>query len=968
VFTPFVMLARGGVGSGQSSPLFGRGGSGSGARGLDKARRARHPSSSRRLVLVGAVAWVMLSASVALLAQAASLVGVVAGPGGEGIPGVTVRVLTGSLWPGDSLVVSELTTDAAGRFSAAGLSPGTYDLELLQAGRRLRKVSGLELSSVTTLEVTVELLSGAAATGEAATSSFRIENRGVDWGAGFGLPSRRRLPNAGNVWSILESQEPSIVTDRLDVGGLKTGVPALFGALGASWTENQYTLNGFDVTDPYIPGRPLADPDLDAVLELQTVSAAKPAPLAASGVALDFTTPRLLESLHGSTRWYYSGRSLQSDNQDARLARFDFPGPERFRRLVDGNVELGGKLPFHRVSWPFFAALSTQQLSKTLGGFSAPIDVHVYRALAEAEPLASGPDRLRLLYSGQHVFNSHEGAEPHLASSATTLGNHNFHQFQARWERALTPGTALAAGFGVAHAIVSSGIQSHLDSLSAVTLPQMSRSGPAPLSLAGLRTRYEGKALIQAVKEGPLGNHSFAFGGDWERSYVSNRWDSLGGMEQTFVRGVGAEVTRWNTPTAARQQVQNVAVFAHDAWRPWRRLRLPLGFRLDSASGQAAGAAEGIRWTTLQPRAGLVLPLLRRGPVLRASWSRYAHLLQGRYLDFGNPTALGGEVFRWLDLNSDRQAQPQEITTLLRVFGGPHSALDHGLARPFTDEISVGLDQDFGPRFRASVRFFRRDTHRLIALANMGVPLASYTPVEVVDPGNDGIPGNADDQLLTLYNRNPAALGQDFFLLTNPPPHRASYKGFEIRLTKPLLHLWAFSASFTAMRTLAATNPGNSVWENDPGFVGSLGTDPNTLVLATSRTYFDRAFIGKATGYYFAPGGFQLGAVVKYYDGLPFGRLLFVEGFNQGPFFVRATPRAHPGGFQTQFNLTLDVRVAREFAFRRGTLAGYLDFFNLLNLNMNTLEADLTGPTFESRVPLAIQAPRVARLGFEWRF
>jgi len=60
--------------------------------------------------------------------------------------------------------------------------------------------------------------------------------------------------------------------------------------------------------------------------------------------------------------------------------------------------------------------------------------------------------------------------------------------------------------------------------------------------------------------------------------------------------------------------------------------------------------------------------------------------------------------------------------------------------------------------------------------------------------------------------------------------------------------------------------------------------------------------------------------------------------------------------------------VAREFAFRRGTLAGYLDFFNLLNLNMNTLEADLTGPTFESRVPLAIQAPRVARLGFEWRF
>jgi len=185
---------------------------------------------------------------------------------------------------------------------------------------------------------------------------------------------------------------------------------------------------------------------------------------------------------------------------------------------------------------------------------------------------------------------------------------------------------------------------------------------------------------------------------------------------------------------------------------------------------------------------------------------------------------------------------------------------------------------------------------------------------------------------------------------------------------KPLARLWAFAASFTAMRTRAATSPGNSVWENDPGFVGALGLDPNTYVHATSRTYFDRAYVGKATGFYRAPRGFYLSAVAKYYDGLPFGRLLFVEGFNQGPFFVRATERGDPGGFRTQFNLTLDTRVAREFTLRRGVLSGYIDFFNILNLSKNTLEADLTGPTFESRVPLAIQAPRVARLGIEWRF
>jgi hypothetical protein len=380
------------------------------------------------------------------------------------------------------------------------------------------------------------------------------------------------------------------------------------------------------------------------------------------------------------------------------------------------------------------------------------------------------------------------------------------------------------------------------------------------------------------------------------------------------------------------------------------------------------GSAPGIRWTTLEPRAGLVFPLHRRGPTLRASWSRYGHVVQGRYLDYGNPAALGGQVFQWGDENSDLSVQPGEIGLLLRRFGGPYSAIDRGLARPLTDEVSVGLDQDFGLGLRAGVRFFRRDTHRRIALTNIGVPVADYTPVEILDPGNDGVAGTADDQLLTLYNRNPDALGQDFLLLTNPPGLHASFKGFEIRLVKPLLDVWEFTASFTAMRSLAATNPGNSVFENDTGFVGALATDPNTFVMATSRTYFDRAFIGKATGFCFAPKGFQVGFVAKYYDGLPFGRLLFVDGFNQGPFFVRATPRAHPDGFQTQFNFTLDTRVAREFRLRRGTLAAYLDFFNVLNLDKNTLEADLTGPTFESRVPLAIQAPRAARLGVEWRF
>jgi len=887
-----------------------------------------------------------------------ALLGIARGPANEPLAGVILRLTPEA---GGETVV-KTSTDASGGFQFLGLPPGGYKLEATTPHGESVTRKHIEIRSGVTLELNLTFAS-AGVTRLSTTQTGTVE-REVSWGSQFGAFSLGKLPNSRNVWSLLESQEPSTVTDRLDVAGLRTGVPALFGALGASWTENQFELNGFNVADPYQPGRPLADPDLDVVSELHTVTGAKPALSAGAGVNLAFSTPVAVGILHGATRAFYSGRSLQSDNVDSRLRRYHFPGPERFNHLADGSVQLGGKLPIRAARWPFFASLSTQQLSKTLGGFSQSIDVQVYRALAELTPFDRGSQRVDILYSGQHIFDSHEGADPRIAPSATTRGNHNFHQFQARWERRLLSATWLTAGLGIAHAIITSGLQPGLNGSSIIDLPRMTRTGPAPLALAGIRTRYQANALVQVAR----GSHSVNAGVDWQRTFITNHWNSLGGFDQTLVDGVGAEVTRWNTPATARSHTQHVALFIHDAWRPVRWVRLPLGLRLDSSSGQAAGAATGIRWTTLEPRAGLVLPLDRRGPVVRASWSRYAHILQGRYLDFGNPAAIGWQVLFWQDSDGDLTAQPPEISSLVRRCGGPYSALDRRLSQPFTDEVSVGLDQELGSGFRAGVRFFRRDSHRLIAVTNIGVPPADYTPIQVPDPGNDGIPGNADDQVLTLYNRDPAALGHDSFLLTNPPGGHASFKGFEIRLNKPLDGLWAFSASFTAMRTLASTSPGSSVFENDWGFVGSLGADPNTYVLASSRTYFDRAFIGKAAGYYRAPGKIQLSAVVKYYDGLPFGRMLFVEGFNQGPFFVRATPRAHPGGFQTQFNMTVDARVARKFALRRGILSGYLDVFNIQNLNKNTLEADLTGPTFESRVPLAIQAPRAARLGIEWKF
>ena len=905
----------------------------------------------------GAILLVVLSGVAMAQSHSGNLLGVVQGSG-RTLTRVHVRLLRQ-----DSSSVAETVTDASGRFRFIGLTWGTYTLDLAADGWQSRRIL-IEVRSDSTVYVRTTLSPLASDRGPA---PVEVVDQDVWFGTQFDDFAIQKLPNGRNIWSLLQGQEPSTVTNRFEIGGLQTAVPALFSAFGASWTENEYHFNGLDVTDPYVPGLPLINPGVDALSEFQVVTASKPAASEGSGENLSLATPEGGTALHGGAWLFGSGGAMQSDNMNARLRGFGFPGPERLNSLIDASAQLGGKLPAGLAAVPFFVSISTQQVSQDLGGFAAPIDSGVNRVVTDFTPWSRGSRHLNLLYSGQHVFNSRQGAMPTVAPSATTRGNDNFNQFQAQGNQQLRPATLLSASFAVVNAIVSSGFQNGVQSISTVDLPLLIFTGPAPLATSGLRTRYEAQGILQSILYGHLGSHSLSLGFDWSRSNMTNRWYAMGDTQQVLVSGQASEVIRWNTPARANQHVQNVAEYIQDSWRPTKWLTLPIGLRIDTSMGQANGVPNGISWTTLQPRLGFVVPLWPPGLVLQGSWSRYGHLLQGRYLDFGNPAALGAQVFRWQGSNLNGVIQSPDQGPLLRAFGGPYSAVDPHIARPFTDEISFGLQQSIANRLMASVRFFRRDDHRLIGLGNPGVPFSDYTPVQYTDPGNDGIYGTADDQVLTLYNEKPSALGHDFLVLTNPGLH-ASYKGVEAFVMARLRSSWEFSATFSAGQTLARTSPGNSPFQNDTGFVGSLGIDPNTLVMSQGRTYFDRGYTGKITAYYAAPRGFYLATVVTYFDGQPFGRLLFVNGFNQGPFFVRATPVGHPGGFQTQLNSTVDVRLARDFRLRRGVVSGYLDVFNLLNLNSNTLESDLTGPTFLLRVPLAVEAPRTARLGLAWNF
>jgi len=222
--------------------------------------------------------------------HSAALAGAVHGQGAL-LPDVTARLLAENF----KQVLATSVTGSDGRFAFSGLPCGdSYTLTFSSPGWETRRLPHLQLRCDSTLHLGVVLESSVEPPRHLAPPE--ISDQLPWWGTQFGALQIADLPNTRNIWSLLQTQEPSTVTNRIDIAGLETGQPALFGALGASWTENQYSFNGLNVTDPYQPGVPLLDPSLDDLAQFQAVTGAKPktqlnATLDAR-IARDFAMPR----------------------------------------------------------------------------------------------------------------------------------------------------------------------------------------------------------------------------------------------------------------------------------------------------------------------------------------------------------------------------------------------------------------------------------------------------------------------------------------------------------------------------------------------------------------------------------------------------------------------------------------------------------------------------------------------------
>jgi hypothetical protein len=755
--------------------------------------------------------------------------------------------------------------------------------------------------------------------------------------------------------------DAAAVTEPVDFGGLAAVRRTSLSRDGLTWTGTAYRLEGIDVSDPHRPGWSVLTGDTSLFRQTEL----KPE-LSAFGavVSLEGWTPET--SWHGQIASSGTAGALAWNNLPAEPERGKVQQPERFRWFNWNALRAGGPLGRRAAAMLSAAGRSSSQtvgeaapgehLSARLLTVSGRLLLETGRGQrADVFVLAEHPhlsgwglsDAAEALASRRHAPPVRLWRDLQEARSARVV--------QAGWQRNTL---LLRYGYSRTRLETVAANPAVRDTVPRVELTTGALEGPPPLETHGLRSR-----------------HSFLARSAWERgAHTTQAWLSLdaaeirnrfGGPPLHGVTAAGepAYVVVWSPTAVARSGVRRLAAGIEDRVALARGLTIDAGLMLDASRGSAA-RRQVISWTHLFRSVGLALtPHRLRFLTFRGGYARRYQVLAGRYLDFADPNSLGGLEYRWTDHNHDGRFQAGEQGELLRRFGAPYTSVSHFLQRPLVDEFAVGVEASPRSGLSARLRLFRRDEKDRVAAVNTGLPPEAWTPRPVLDPGPDFIYGTFDDARLVVWEQDPATFGRDRFELRNPGL-RTMNKGLVAELAgrRPRLD---WRASFLAVKTFGPANPGNDFWENDSGVVGALLADPNASVNAAGRNFFDRAFSGRFSMRWQAPGDIEVAVAVTYLDGLAFGRRLLVRELAQGPLVVWATVRGSPeGGHRSQFLLNWDLRVSRAFSAGRATLRFHTDVFNLLNRASRLREDDLSGPRFDDRLPLALQPPRFVRLGF----
>jgi hypothetical protein len=914
-------------------------------------------------------------------------------------------------------VTQTATTDSEGRFHFLNLAPGPYKITVTLPGFTtiVRENIIVEVGRSVDLPIQMKIATLAEVITVSGASSV-IDLKQTGTATNVTAEELTRIPTSRDPFAIMRSV-PGVLVDRVNIGGNETGQQSNFASKGTRPQDAVWTLDGIVVTDMAATGASPTYYNFDNFEEIQVATAGQDIRQPTGGIGLNLIVKRGTNQFHGQARGYFDNDTLEGSNVPAELRALGIneDHADHNKQISDYGGEIGGPI-FRDKAW-FYGSYSIQdvRLVRRAGTF---IDrTQLKNPDAKVNWQATDRDMIGFLYfDGFKIKDGRSPGVPGILFDAPTA---TFHQdnlytstpFNGLWK--LSDDRTIGSNNFVSGKFAYFNTGFILDPTGGLNVPA-GRDFTTSTSFGSVnqnnnkRPQIIVNADVDSFLNGFGGSHDLKYGFGWRRAEATTT---------TVWPGDGVLAIE-NSPTDFRAQVFRQAggtnrVLYLDFYVgdtiSMNRTTIDVGVRYDRQWGSALpsttasnpafpsvvpgvnflGYGSPFTWNTVSPRAGITYALDdARKTVARASYSRYAGQLNTGSVGFANTsTTAGFATYRWVDLNGDHLAQPNEVLLdqFLTAGGGfspsnPTAAIsanviDPNLKPPITQSVVAGVDRELMPNLAVTVNYSYTRTSDLFGnFANAITPRVGVAP----GPNGDYAPGpvltgtlpNGTAYSVPTFIPNAAKVtaGGGGFLLTTVPSYYTDYHGVEVSLNKRLSDRWmgrvAFSYNnarehFTSLAGLYDTN-GNPTRTLTEPLVDGGQFAPQSGGSGSGNIYINAKWQFNVNGMYEAPHGIQVSANVFGRQGYPFP--LFRQqslGADSG-LQVLVTPAIDTFRYPNLWNT--DARIARTFKAGAVNLRLIGDLFNVFNANTVLVRNNnLLSPTFNQIAQNL--SPRIFRAG-----
>lgn len=901
------------------------------------------------------------------------------GPDGMALPGVQVVV------KGDLGNRTEYTSvNGSTRF--AGLTPGIFSATFTLEGFKEVIHENVRVSVGRTTEVVVMLeFAAVVETVTVSGESPVVDMRSTNVGSVYSNELILYAPTASGLWAGVLDHIPGVVNEAIDVGGSEAGQQSRFSSRGGSPSQNVYSLNSANTTDPEALGASSMYYSIDSLEEIGVSTAAHDVEIQSPGVVLNMVSKTGSNDWHGGAKIFYENEAFVSSNvTDEQRARGAGEGNPN-NLLADFSAQLGGPIIRDR-AW-FFIDFWNFDVERFIVGLPASDldDTRITNWTTNVTVQLTHNQKLTARFFTDGKVRDNRGAGMGVPPETSWLqdsftfipqmqyqgvfGPNAFVDLRGSFVRMDFPLQAKDADSPSPHPnFRGDEMPPSWEASTGTFLP----GSPPSREVLFERDHTEVSGNLSYYWTEATRSHDIKVGGSLSRtsSFTPESRGYIWGFQQQFLNQDPWRVRFWNhsgvdvfnvqRPNAPWVRGTALGVYAQDSITFNNRFTVNVGFRIDYSTsympaqcrpdslfpqlGEKYQAAcyeeqrDATSWKNFAPRLGFIYDLTADGKTaVKANLSRYSNQQGVRWAAYLNPNDVGNDLYTWEDRNGDGMFQFGEQHTLLRTFfPGVNTKIDARVSSPTTDEISVGIDRELLPGFLLSGTLIFRNDSNFVEDVNLGVPYGpiaeylevpdSYTPVTVTEPGPDGIVGTDDDGgPITIFDQDPSTFAQDVYFLTNP----VRAMGFDFLYNRYVgLSLVGHKRWNNNWQLLASWDIGRARGTFDFGGAGGAGSildDPNTDINRDGLTVWDRTHLVRVTGNYLIGDPFwvNLGMFLRLQSGEPMIR--------------RAILPARVGGYDGPLETTINqdweqVRVEARGEHQNPTSIQRLDTVAVLDL------------------------------------